>query len=315
MSVKIAVLETIHDAGLEVLALTSNVEHFEGLSRAELLSVIHDYDVIILKSNIQVDREFLERAQALKIVARAGVGVDNIDCDLLEEKGIKLITTPTGNTISTAEFTIGLIMNLIRRMPEINTAVQNNDFRRHLYEGRELSQLSIGIVGLGNTGMAVARRLSPFGCKLYGCDRTMRRETIFADLGGKMVETIDEMLEHIDVLTLHVPSTDKTSNMVNESVFNRMKKGSFLINTARGDIVNKKDLIEALDNGVIASAALDVIHPEPPYNAAPEQHDFSHALINHPRILFTPHIAASTNDAQKRMSLQIAEEIKAFFSD
>lgn len=310
MSIKIAILETIHETGVQKMREYAQVDHLEGIGRDKLLECLHIYDSIIVKSNINVDQELVEKASCLKVVGRAGVGVDNFDQQALDAKGIKLLTTPTGNTISTAEFTVSLILNLIRRMPEIQGAVGRNDYRRHLYEGRELSQMTVGILGAGNTGMTVAKRLSAFGCELMACDRTMRRKTLFSDLGGTMVETLDEMLEHIDILTLHIPSTPETYQIIDNTVFNKMKRNSYLINTARGNVVNEVDLIEALDNGRLAGAAVDVITPEPPYDQDPENCKFSHPIINHGKVIYTPHIAASTEDAQSRMSLQLAEMIK-----
>ena len=310
MMIKIAILETIDSAGVEAMQAFADVDRLEGLPRGELLDCLYAYDAVVVKSNIQVDEAFIRAAPRLKVVGRAGVGVDNFDQGALRDHGVVLITTPTGNTISTAEFTVGMILNLIRRVPEISDAVSCNDFRRHLYEGRELSQMSVGILGVGNTGMTVAKRLSAFGCRVIGCDRTMRRKTIFADLGGEMVETLEEMLPEIDLLTLHAPSTPQTQGIINKAVLYQMKEGSYLVNTARGNIVNESDLIDALDNGQIAGAALDVIDPEPPYDLAPELNDFSHPLLNHPRVIFTPHVAASTQDAQYRIGVQLASKMK-----
>ncbi len=311
MTIKIAILETIHNDGLKAMQDYAHVDRLEGLSRDELLAELGAYDAVVTKSNIIVDTDFIKSAPNLKAVGRAGVGVDNFDQDALAAHDIKLITTPTGNTISTAEFTIGLILSLIRRMPDIENAVSQNDFRRHLYEGRELSQMTVGIVGLGNTGMTVAKRLSAFGCKLIGCDRTMKRKTLFADLGGVMVEDIDEMLSDIDVLTLHVPSTPQTKFMIDRSVFSNMKPGSYLVNTARGSVVNENDLLSALESRKIEGAALDVVTPEPSYDVDPDQQVFDHPLVKHSRVIYTPHIAASTEDAQRRISMQLAMKIKA----
>ncbi len=312
MTVRVAILETIHENGIQAMQAFAQVDRLEGVSRAELLQRVGEYDAVVVKSNIQVDSEFLDAAMQLRVVARAGVGVDNFDQDVMAERNVRLFTTPTGNTISTAEFTVGLILNLVRRFPEIQNAVGRQDFRRHLYEGRELSQMTVGILGVGNTGMTVAKRLSAFGCRIMGCDRTMRRKTIFADLRGTMVEHLDAMLPEIDLLTLHVPSTPQTVGVVNASVFDQMKEGSFFVNTARGSVVNEADLLVALNSGQINAAALDVVDPEPPYDIHPDLSDFSHPLVDHQRVLYTPHIAASTEDAQRRMSLQIADKLREF---
>lgn len=311
MTYKIAILEKIDDAGVRVLSDFALIDHLEGISRTDLLECINKYDVIITKSNIQVCKELIRRAVKLKIVGRAGVGIDNFDLDALKQRNIQLITTPTANTASTAEFTICMILNLIRRTPEIMAAVQKNDFRRHLYEGRELSKMSVGILGVGNTGLGVAQRLAPFGCKIHGYDRTMRRRSAFEALGGITHENFDSMLPHINILTLHIPSTPETLHIINKQTLSLMKRGSYILNMARGSVVNEEDLLTMLNNGHVAGAALDLIDPEPSYDLAPDQQNtLINPLLSHPNIIYTPHIAASTIDAQKKISLQLAEKIK-----
>ena len=315
MTPKIAILETIHDHGIETLKRFSEVDHLEGLDRNDLLKIIKNYDGAIIKSNIKIDAEFLNCAKNLNFVARGGVGTDNIDLALLKKHKIQLFLTPTANTISTAEFTIGTIIALAKRFPELSCAVNKKDFRRHLYEGRELAQMNVGILGLGNVGMAVAKRLSSFGCKLYGCDRTMRRETIFNDLGGEMVEKLEDMLPFLDVLSIHVPLTGQTKNLINSKILQKIKPGCILINTSRGSVVNQFDLLEALNDGKLSTAALDVLDPEPPYNCPPEKCDYSHVLLNHPKIMYTPHVAASTREAQKEISMSLALKIEEFYKN
>jgi D-3-phosphoglycerate dehydrogenase len=314
MKPKIAILETIHPDGVRGLKAFAKIDHLEEYSRPALLKKIGIYDGIIVKSNIQVDTEFVGTAKKLSIVGRAGVGTDNIDKKLLHDKGIRLVTVPSGNTISTAEFTIGMMITMTRRLPEISKAIAHQDFRRHLYEGRELGQLTVGILGLGQVGMAVAERLQPFGCRLLGYDRTQKNASAFRKLGGEMSSTLSDMLPHLDVLSLHVPVTPETEGMIDQKVFNLIKPGCILINTARGLLINDQDLIAALDSEKLQSAAIDVIHPEPPYNGAPEKNNFKHQILNHEKIFYTPHFAASTQDAQRKIALRLVQSMKKHLS-
>ena len=191
--------------------------------------------------------------------------------------------------------------------------ISNKDFRRHNLEGRELKEMVIGLVGLGNVGMGVAERLQPFGCKLFGWDPSPVNKERFISLGGHYVDSFDEMLPKIDILSFHARLTPESYQMMDEFQFSIIKDGLYLINCARASLINNKALLVAIDTGKVKAAALDVLDPEPPFDLRPNEYSYDHNLLNHPKIIVTPHIGSSTVDAQKRIALDLADQIKKSF--
>jgi len=190
----IGILESIHQDGINLLKKFSNVYLDTGKSKKKIFENVKHYDVIFIKSNIQINKEFIESAKNLKIVARAGTGTDNVDLDLLEKRKIKFFSTPGLNSKSVAELTIAFILILIKKLPDLDKAVSKGDYRRHLFLSKDLSELKVGLVGIGNVGIEVAKRLKPFGCKLYGYDKFSKKKQQFNKLKGTFVSSFEKLL-------------------------------------------------------------------------------------------------------------------------
>jgi D-3-phosphoglycerate dehydrogenase / 2-oxoglutarate reductase len=310
----ITILEAIHPKGIDLLSEYANVQVRLGLDRAAIMDTCTKSDVVVIKSVVQVNEDFLDCAPRLKLVARAGTGTDNIDLDICKQRKVKVFTVPTGNTITAAEFTVAMILMLCRRIPEVISAVQKKDFRRHLLEGRELSRLSVGIVGLGNVGSSVAERLLPFGCKLLGYDPNIKDSDFELLESVERVDSIESLISKVDILTLHAKLNLDNFNMIGADQFSYAKDGIYLVNAARAALVDHTALIDALDEGRVAFAAIDVLEPEPPFDLSPDKHEYHHILLEHPRVLITPHIGASTEDAQRKIAVDLAEQIRRYFS-
>jgi len=310
----VTVFEAIHQDGLDALSEFSEVRIAIGASRDKQLMLASDSDVVILKSVVRIDGEFLDNAPRLRIIGRAGTGIDNIDLVEAKNRGIEVLTIPLGNTVTAAEFTILQMLFLCRRMTEVIDFITKRDYRRHLLEGRELSKLVVGIVGLGNVGMAVAERLIPFGCKVVAYDPASRHADKFGKMGGVSASSLEDLLPQVDVLSLHARLTSETWHLMGRESFSLLKKGVMLINTSRAALIDDEALIDAIESGVVASAALDVLEPEPPFDLAPAEHAYSHALLDQPHVFVTPHIGASTVDAQSEISLSLANKIRECFS-
>lgn len=307
---RVAVLEAIHSDGVAALEAFANVEPHVGMEPADLLRLARDWDAIVVKSVTRVDAALLEAAPSLRVVGRAGTGTENIDMELAAQRGVQVLTVPTGNSVSAAEFTVAQILNLCHRIQEVQAAVHKQDYRRHLYEGRELSALTVGLVGLGNVGIAVATRLAPFECRLLAWDPNSAHTEAFASIGGELAGTFDELLPQVDVLSFHVTLTPATRGMLGPLQIARVKPGLLIVNTARGAVLDDAALLAGLDTGKVAAAALDVLYPEPPFDAEPGSVAYAHPLLSHPRVFITPHVGASTVDAQRRIALDLAHQMR-----
>jgi D-3-phosphoglycerate dehydrogenase len=307
----VTIFEAIHPKGIELLSKFLDIRLAIGASRSEQLTLSAKSSVIIIKSVVVVDKELLNVSPNLRVIGRAGTGLDNIDLEEVKKRGVEIVSTPMGNTVTAAEFTILQILFLCRRMNEVMLAMETGDYRRHLLEGRELKKMTVGIVGLGNVGIAVAERLKPFGCKIIGWDPKSVNIRKFISLGGFIPPSFEDMLRTVDVLSLHVRLTPSNRHMISSPQFNLTKKGLLLINCARAGLIDDLALLNAIKNGQVRAASLDVLDPEPSFDISPEGSTYNHTLLNHPEIIVTPHIGASTVDAQKRISLDLAGQIKA----
>ncbi len=312
MKYEITVLERVHKCGLDKISRFADLSYLTGIKRDKYLNKINNTFGVIIKSKTNIDKEFLNKAKNLKVVLRAGTGLDNIDLKLLKEKKIKLISAPQANAISAAEFTIMQILLLCRRVPELYPKIKKKDFRRHLFEGRELGNLSVGIIGMGNIGYEVAKRLKPFGCKLFAFDKNLKNRTKFKKLGGKYVSSVSDLIPKIDVLTLHCNLNNSSRNILGNKEFNKIKKSIILINCARAELIKNEALIKAIKKNKVSYASIDVINPEPNYDTVKPKKNYKHSFLNEKKIFYTPHLAASTIDAQKRISNHIAFELKKF---
>ena len=306
----ITIFEAIHTSGIEYLAEFADIRLAYGVDRINCLKLTSESDAIVVKSVVQVDKELLGNSPRLRVIGRAGTGVDNIDVAEAKKMNIQVLTVPTGNSVSAAEFTLLQILSLCRRLPEVTNSTNENDFRRHLLEGRELQDMTVGLVGLGNVGMLVSERLKAFGCKILGWDPRSKDKSDFISHGGVYVESFEQLLSEVDILSFHARLTPDNYHMMGRKQFQKVKDGLLLINCARADLVDQNALLESVNNGKVAMASLDVLEPEPPFDLHPKEHNYQHQLLKHPRIIVTPHIGASTIEAQKRISLNLGEQLK-----
>ncbi len=282
----------MRDHGLDVDALL-------GLSRDELLNIIKNYDALIVRSQTKVDKELLSAATNLKIIGRAGVGVDNIDIEFATQCGIVVVNAPGGNTISTAEHTLALILAAARKIPQADRSLKAKKWDRKKFVGIELRGKTVGIIGLGRIGYEVAKRCKALEMNVIAYDPYVARERA-EKIGAKLV-SLDTLLRNSDIITVHVPKTKETVGLLGRDEFKKMKEGVIIVNAARGGIIDEEALYEAIKDGKVFAAALDVYETEPP--------NFENPIFNTDKIVTTPHIAASTREAQLNVGMIIAEEI------
>ncbi|MCE5203310.1 MAG: phosphoglycerate dehydrogenase [Coriobacteriales bacterium] len=299
---KVLIADKISDTGIAKLRDAGfDVDVNTGRSEAELVAIIGDYQALVVRSATKVTRPIIEAAEQLKIIGRAGVGVDNVDVKAATERGIVVCNAPTSNIISAAEQTITLMLASARNTPQANASMHVGKWERSKFTGAEVYDKTLGIVGLGRIGTLVAERARGLGMKLVGYDPYISQERAAA-LGVELVETLDDLLPRVDFLTVHLPKTKETIGMFGPREFALMKDGVRLVNTARGGIYQTDALVDALRSGKVASAAIDVFEVEPCTESP--LHQFENVIL-------TPHLGASTDEAQDRAGDQIADFIIA----
>ena len=298
---KILAADGISEKGIELLRKEFEVDVRDKISAEELLDIIGDYDALMVRSASKVTAEVIEKASKLKIIGRAGVGVDNIDIPAATAKGIIVINSPGGNTIAATEHTFAMMMAMSRNIPIANETMQRGEWNRKQYVGVELKGKTLGVVGLGRIGMGVAKRALAFDMNVIGYDPYVNEERA-NDLGIKVV-ALEELIENADFITVHMPLTPETKNMISMSEMKKMKSGVRLINCARGGIINEEDLAQAVKEGIVAGAAIDVFTEEPIAK--------DHPLIGLKNVVLTPHLGASTVEAQIGVSLDVSKGILA----
>lgn len=291
--------------GIDKLREHFDVDAYDKLSREELLEKIGGYEALIVRSGVQVDPEIIERASSLKIIGRAGIGIDNINLDAATKKGIIVANVPESNIISAAEHTFAMLMSAARNIPAADASMAGGEWNRSAYQGVELHGKTLGIIGLGRIGTLVAERAEAFGMNLVGYDPFISEQKA-KQLGVEMKNTVEDVLREVDFLTLHVPRSEDTYHLIGVEQLALMKSNAIIVNVSRGGVVDEEALAGAIDNGVIAGAALDVFENEPPGDAA---------LCRMPRVVVTPHLGASTSEAQKKAGVLIAEQIIACFNE
>ncbi|MBI1804352.1 MAG: phosphoglycerate dehydrogenase [Ignavibacteriae bacterium] len=275
-----------------------DVVYSPGISPDEVKKLIGNAHVLIVRSQTQVTSEILEAGKVLKVVGRAGAGVDNIDVNAATRRGVIVMNTPGGNTISTAEHTISMMLALARNIPQAHQSVKSGKWDRKSFVGMELQGKILGIVGLGKVGIEVARRCVAFGMKILAYDPVQSPETA-SKAGAELVE-LDRLLRESDIVTVHSPLIPETKGLIGERALSICKKGVRIINCARGGIVDEAALLRSLNDGHVAGAALDVFEQEPPKDSP---------LIQHPKVIMTPHLGASTEEAQEKVAMQIALQV------
>jgi D-3-phosphoglycerate dehydrogenase len=264
-----------------------------GQDEAELVKTIPGFQAVVVRSATKITRKVIEAARDLELIVRAGIGLDNIDCEAAKEKGVQVANTPAATSISVAEHTFGLMLAAVRQHGRANLSMKEHRWEKKTLSGTELYGKTLGLIGLGRIGREVARRALAFGMKIIAYDIIK----IEADLDIKQV-SLDELLAQADVISLHLPLTKETKHMIGKAEFERMKDGVILVDAARGGIVDEAALLEALNSGKVRAAALDVFEKEPPAD---------YSLIDHPNVIATPHIGAAAEEGQKRAGLEVVK--------
>ena len=272
------------------------------LSEAELIPLVADVVAMLVRSETKVTRKVIEAAKQLRVVGRAGVGVDNIDVDAATQHGVVVMNTPGGNTITTAELSFAMILNLARHIAQAHGSMVQGKWDRKLYQGVELSGKTLGVLGMGRIGSEVAKRAQAFGMKVLGYDPFLTGERARA-IGVELTD-LDGVYRNADFISVHMPVTEQTKGMLNAAAFTKMKPGVRIVNCARGEIIVENDLIAALDSGKVAAVGLDVYATEP----LPAEHPFR----KHAGITLTPHLGASTSEAQEKCGIEVAEVIAGY---
>lgn len=297
---KILVSDSLSDEGLNILKQSKEfiVDVKTGLKAPELKSIIGEYDALLVRSATKVTADIIEAAAKLKIIGRAGVGLDNVDLKAATSKGIIVMNTPGGNTISTAEHTMSMILALSRNIPLADLSMKKGEWKRKDFMGVELYNKTIGIVGLGRIGMEVAKRCLAFGMRVKAFDPFLSREV--ADQVGVELVSLEDIYKNADYITVHVPLTEETTGMISDEQFAVMKAGVRVINCARGGIIDESALARALESGKVAGAALDVYVEEPAKDLK---------LAKFSNVVLTPHLGASTEEAQVNVAIEIAHQV------
>lgn len=298
---KILITDGIEKSGADILLKAGFELTQKTLTPSELLDTIGDYDAIIVRSATKVTKDVIDRGLNLKVIARGGVGLDNIDVEYAQLRGIKVLNTPKASSISVAELTIAHLLAIGRFLPMSNIAMRHREWpKKEFSKGIEITGKTLGIIGLGNIGTEVAKRALGLFMKVVAYDKYVHT----TDIPGVRMVSKDELLRISDYITLHVPYDKSVGPIITKADFEKMKNGVILINCARGGLVNERDLLEALNSHKVAFAALDVYEHEPPTQ---DEYD----LIMHPRVSVTPHIGGSTVEAQDRVGMEIAEKVVA----
>lgn len=299
MEFRVLVADPIAPEGVELLRKYSQVDVRTGLSEPDLIQAIPQYDALVVRSETKVTSRIIEAGDRLQVIARAGIGVDNIDVDAATKRGILVVNAPLGNTVAAAEHAIALILSLARNIPQADASIRRGEWQRSKFMGVELAGKTLGIVGLGKVGAEVARRARSFNMNLLAYDPYVSA-SIAESLGARLV-SLDELLRNSDIVTVHVPLLPSTRNLISSSEFDIMKPDALLVNVARGGVVNEEALVEALKEGKIAGAALDVYEKEPLPPDSP--------IIHLEHTVLTPHLGASTKEAQVKVALEVAEQV------
>ncbi|MDA0264545.1 MAG: phosphoglycerate dehydrogenase [Chloroflexi bacterium] len=297
---KILVADPIGAEGVELLQTRATVDVKTGMKPEELLAVIADYDGLVVRSETKVTKEVIEAAKNLKVIGRAGIGVDNIDLEAATNAGIAVVNAPTGNTVAAAEHTMALMLALSRNVPTAHQSLKSGEWKRSQFMGIEVRNKTLGVCGLGRVGSEVARRAQSFDMRLVGYDPFVSPE--HAKSMGIELLSLEELLGQSDFITLHTPLTDSTRHMIGPKEVGLLKRGARLINVARGELVDEAAIIDGLNSGQLGGVALDVFAQEPPQNTA---------LVGHPKVVVTPHLGASTEEAQREVAIEASEQVLA----
>jgi D-3-phosphoglycerate dehydrogenase len=298
---RVLVTEPLSDRGIELLRQDLQVDVRPELAKdvEALRSEIGAYDALIMRSQTHVDAELLERAENLKVVARAGIGLDNVDVEACTRRGVLVVNAPQSNIVSAAEHSLALLLAQARNIPQANQALKAGEWARERYQGVELAGKTLGVVGLGRVGAMVSARAQAFGMRLIAYDPYVSRERA-REMGVELMPTLEALLVQSDFVTIHLPRTPETEGLIGERELSLMKEGARIVNTARGGIIDEDALVKALKDKRVAGAALDVFAEEPTTESD---------LFAFDEVVVTPHLGASTVEAQDKAGATIAEMV------
>ncbi|WP_039836088.1 phosphoglycerate dehydrogenase, partial [Paenibacillus sonchi] len=298
---KVLVSDPISDLGIQQLMDASDVtvDKKTGLSEDELIAIIGEYDGLLVRSQTTVTEKIIAAGTKLKVIGRAGVGVDNIKLEAATQHGVVVINAPDGNTITTCEHAFAMMMALARHIPQAYAKTISGVWDRKTFLGVELRGKTLGVLGMGRIGSEVAKRAKAFGMNILAYDPFLT-----ADRAEKLevkLASVDDIVRGADFITVHTPLTPETRHMISRPQFEVMKKGMRIVNCARGGVIDEMALVEAIDSGIVAGAAFDVFEKEPP--------QADHPFLSHPKIIVTPHLGASTVEAQENVAIDVSEQV------
>ncbi|MGW1994455.1 phosphoglycerate dehydrogenase [Embleya sp. NPDC001921] len=295
----VLIAEELSPATVDALGPDFEIRHCDGANRGELLSAIADVDAILIRSATKVDAEAIAAANRLKVVARAGVGLDNVDVPAATKAGVMVVNAPTSNIVTAAELACGLLISVARNIPQGSAALKNGEWKRSKYTGVELSEKTLGVVGLGRIGVLVAQRMSAFGMNIVAYDPYVQPARA-AQMGVRLL-SLDEVLEQSDFITVHLPKTPETLGLIGDEALRKVKPTVRIVNAARGGIVDEVALASALKEGRVAGAGLDVFSKEPCTDSP---------LFEFDSVVATPHLGASTDEAQEKAGVAVARSVR-----
>jgi D-3-phosphoglycerate dehydrogenase / 2-oxoglutarate reductase len=295
---KILLTDGLEENGQSILRQSAQVDDRPGISAEELLTIIADYDALIVRGRTKVNQSVFDAGKNLKIVGRAGVGVDNIDLNAAKTCKVTVVNAPVATTVAVAELTFAMLLALVRELPRADASMKAGKWLKKELEGAELFGKVLGVLGFGRIGAAVGKRAAAFDMKVIAYDPLLSPDQIRAR--GADPVSLDDLYRQADLLTVHVPLTDQTRAMLGAEAFGKMKKGVRIVCAARGGVIDENALLAALESGQVAGAALDVFATEPPGDSP---------MVQHPKVIATPHIGAQTAEAQQRAAADISSEV------
>jgi len=299
----VLIAEELSPATIDALGPDFDVRYVDGTDRPALLSALAEANAVLIRSATKIDAEAIAAAPVLKVVARAGVGLDNVDIKTATTAGVMVVNAPTSNIISAAELTVGHILSLARRIPAAHASLSTGQWKRSSFTGTELFEKTVGIIGLGRIGALIAARLQAFDMRVIAYDPYVTSARA-QQLGVQLV-TLDELLTQSDFVTIHMPKTPETTGMIGIDQFRLMKRSAYVVNVARGGLIDEEALFKALTTGEIAGAGLDVFTTEPPVEGGSAR-----MLLDLPNVVVTPHLGASTEEAQEKAGISVARSVR-----
>jgi len=298
MGFKVLITDGLEKEGIDIINAAGEAVDKKGIEAPELLQIIGEYDGLIVRGRTKVTKEVFEAAKNLKVVGRAGVGVDNIDLVAAKEHGVTVVNAPVATTIAVAELGFGMMLALVRDIPHTDSEMKHDRWTKKDYVGHELNGKTLGVVGYGNIGSTIGKYAQALGMKVL-CYDPLRNPDEMRATGAEPVQ-LDDIYARADIITFHVPLIPETKHMVNDETFAKMKDGVLLVNVARGGIIEEAALLRALESGKVAGAALDVYEKEPPVDWQ---------IAEHPKVIAVPHVGGQTEEAQLRVAGDIASEV------